>query len=98
MKRTHFLVTMTAGLLAVTGGVAYADAGASASDGQLVEAVKAKLAADVPEIAPRLQVEAKDGVVTLRGTAMTSALMLKAIKDAQSVNGVSKVQNRMGLE
>ncbi len=98
MTRTNLLVTLTAGLLAVTGGVAYADAGAGASDDQLVEAVKAKLAADVPQIAPRLQVEAKDGVITLRGVAMTSALMLKAIKDTQSVNGVTKVQNRMGLE
>ena len=42
-------------------------------------------------------VAVKDGVVTLSGTAYTGAQALKALKDAQSVAGVVKVQNHLSV-
>lgn len=99
MTHSGILTSLLSGLvMSVAATCLPANAGTSDPDQQLRAAVEAKLATDVPQVVQRIQVEVKDGIVTLRGSAMTSAYMLRAIKAAQGTNGVTKVQNRLGLE
>ena len=69
-----------------------------ASDQQITQQVKEKLAAKEPQIAQRIEVTAHDGVVTLQGTTLTAQYMLNALRDAGSVPGVTKVRNHLELE
>jgi len=82
-------------LLLTTTVVVQAD---EASDQQIAQQVKEKLAAKEPQIAQRIEVTAHDGVVTLQGTTLTAQYMLNALRDAGSVPGVTKVQNHLELE
>jgi osmotically-inducible protein OsmY len=87
--------------LAVLAGVGFSASAHSAdavSDQQLTGRVMGKLAVDDPQIARLVQVSAKNGVVTLSGTAYTGQQALKALKDAESVAGVVKVQNHLAIE
>ncbi len=94
MNRSKMFVAAVAGYLTLAGGLAVADPSA---DTQITDRVVGKLSVDDPQIAHRVQVETKDGVVTLSGTAYTGAQALKALKDAQSVAGVVKVQNHLSV-
>ena len=94
MKRSTVFVAAVAGYLALAAGLAVADPSA---DAQITERVVGKLSVDDPQIAHRVQVETKEGVVTISGTAYTGAQALKALKDAQSVAGVVKVQNHLSI-
>ncbi len=101
MFRTKFFVSTAVGCLALIAGVGFSSSAHSAdavSDSQLTGRVMGKLSVDDPEIAPRIQVSAKDGVVTLTGTAYTGQQVLKALRDAESVAGVVKVQNRLSVQ
>ena len=101
MFRTKFFVSTAVGCLALVAGAGFAESahGADAvSDSQLTGRVMGKLSVDDPEIARLIQVTAKDGVVTLSGTAYTGQQALKALKDAESVAGVVKVQNRLSIQ
>ncbi len=101
MFRTKFFVSTAVGCLAFVASVGFASSAHSAdavSDSQLSGRVMGKLAVDDPEIARLVQVSAKDGVVTLSGTAYTGQQALKALKDAESVAGVVKVQNHLAVQ
>lgn len=101
MVRSKVIVSMAAGCLAVLVGAGFvtsAHAADSVSDSQLTGRVKGKLAVDDPQVAGLIQVSAKDGIITLSGTTYTGQQVLKVLKDAQSVAGVVKVQNRMSVE
>ncbi len=87
-----------AGCLALVTGMAFAANTTSASDSQITDQVLGKLTVDEPQLVNRVQVETKDGVVTLTGRAYTGAEAAKALRDAGSVAGVVKVENRMSLQ
>ena len=96
------ILALVAGCLVFGAHVALADdaAGGSApaSDAFITEAVKGKLSVDDPQIARNIQVETKDGVVTLKGFAFAPSSVIKAMRDAESVRGVVKVQNHIQLQ
>ena len=75
-----------------------ASAPAASNDAFITEAVKGKLSVDDPQIARNIQVETKDGVVTLKGFAFAPSAVIKAMRDAESVRGVVKVQNHIQLQ
>jgi osmotically-inducible protein OsmY len=67
-------------------------------DAAITLRVKDKLAQKDPVIAARIAVSTHEGVVTLKGIALTQQYILNALHDAQSVDGVVKVENRLSLE
>jgi osmotically-inducible protein OsmY len=67
-------------------------------DQQITEQVKQKLAMDDPTVAPRIFVSTRDGVVTLRGTAMPQGEIVSVMHDAESVDGVVRVDNHLKSE
>ena len=81
-------------LLAATGSVLASDA----SDQEITQSVKDKLATSVPQIARRIEVTTHDGVVTLTGTTLTTNYMLSVLQQARSVQGVTKVENPLAPE
>jgi osmotically-inducible protein OsmY len=98
MTRKKIFAGWVAGSLALVAGMAFADAPApQATDSQITDRVMGKLSVDDPQLIKRVQVETKDGVVTLSGRAYTGGEMAKALRDAGSVAGVVKVQNRMSM-
>jgi osmotically-inducible protein OsmY len=67
-------------------------------DQQITDQVKQKLAMDDPTMAPRIFVSTRDGVVTLRGTQMPQGEIVSVMHDAQSVDGVVRVDNHLKSE
>lgn len=101
MFRNKILAPISAGCLALLAGVGFASTAHGAdsiSDSQLTGRVKGKLNVDDPEVAQRVQISARNGVVTLQGTVFNAAQVLKVVRDAESVAGVVKVANRMSFE
>lgn len=101
MLRNKILASMAAGCLTLLAGAGFATAAHAAdavNDSQLSGRVKGKLAVDDPQVAGLIQVSAKDGIVTLSGTTYTGQQVLKVLKDAESVEGVVKVQNHVSAE
>lgn len=101
MFRTKPFVSAAVGCLGLLAGAGFASSAHSAdavTDSQVTGRVMGKLAVDDPEIARLVQVSTKDGVVTLSGTAYTGQQVIKLLKDAESVAGVVKVQNRLAVE
>jgi osmotically-inducible protein OsmY len=97
MTRTKHFVAVAAGCLALFSGIALAD-GTQLTDEQITDRVVGKLSVDDPAVVKHVQVATKDGVVTLSGNALTGTAVLKAVKDAQSVVGVVKVQNHLSIQ
>jgi osmotically-inducible protein OsmY len=95
MNRYRILSGVVAALLLTTTVVVQAD---EASDQQITQQVKEKLAAKDPQVAPRIQVTTRDGVVSLHGVAFTPQYILDVLRDAGSVQGVTKVENHLGYE
>jgi osmotically-inducible protein OsmY len=95
MSRTKsFFVAAAVGCLSLA-RVAFADA--PVSDSQITDRVLGKLSVDDPSVVKHVQVETKDGIVTLTGYAHTGPEAAKALHDAGTVAGVVKVQNRIAL-
>ena len=67
------------------------------SDDSLHDLVMRKLANDADVKGGGLNVEVKDGVVTLRGKLESEKQIQKAEKLAKKVNGVKKVVNEISL-
>ena len=67
-------------------------------DQQITDQVKQKLAMDDPSMAPHILVTTRDGVVTLMGTDVPKGNILGATHDAESVDGVVRVDNRLKSE
>jgi osmotically-inducible protein OsmY len=95
MNRNQILSGVVAVFLLTTTVLVKAD---EAADQQITQLVKDKLTANEPQIARRIEVTTHDGVVTLRGVAMTPQYMLNALRDAGGVQGVTKVENRLAYE
>ncbi len=65
------------------------------SDGWITTKIKTKLAAD-PELNPfNINVDTKDGIVTLSGRVKTAADAEEAVELARGTEGVQRVQNRL---
>jgi osmotically-inducible protein OsmY len=94
------LITMLAtALVASTPMLVHAENQSSkVDDRQITEQVKQKLATDDPTVAPRIFVSSRDGVVTLMGTKVPKGDILNAMHDAESVDGVVRVDNRLKSE
>jgi osmotically-inducible protein OsmY len=69
--------------------------GTKVDDQQITEQVKQKLAMDDPTMAPHILVTTRDGVVTLMGTEVPKGNILNAMHDAESVDGVVRVDNQL---
>ena len=65
------------------------------SDDQLYDTVRRKLANDADVKGGALEVDVKQGVVTLRGKVETEKQKSKAEKVAHKVSGVKQVQNEL---
>lgn len=84
-----FVLTAAAVLFVATG------CGGGPSDQSLTNDVQSKLYADATTKPANINVAAKDGVVTLTGDVPSSDVELAAIKDANSVSGVTKVNDQL---
>jgi osmotically-inducible protein OsmY len=106
MKRTLLMNILATGALLATGvsanaadyTVAPGDTPATQSDLLITANVKGKLEADVPDVAPAIVVTTQDGVVTLKGVALTQDYLVRAVFDARSVDGVVRVKNELSLQ
>lgn len=101
MFRNKILASVATGSLALLAGAGFvtsAHAADAVNDAQLIGRVRGKLAVDDPQVAARVDVSAKDGIVTLQGEVFTGQQVLKVLRDAESVEGVVKVENRMSFE
>lgn len=74
-----------------------AESGKAAEDAALAAKVKAALAAERGLDALAIDVEAKDGVVSLFGTADNDANRDKAARVASKVQGVKSVTNKLAI-
>jgi hyperosmotically inducible protein len=70
-------------------------AACSHSDPGVTTAVKTKLAADDTVKAYKIDVDTKDGVVTLAGTVDTADAKTRAVEVARSTNGVTSVVDQL---
>jgi osmotically-inducible protein OsmY len=98
MTRNQLMSIVASTVLLITGSRAYAQDAEKPADAGITARVKDKLAANDPIVAPRIAVSTHDGVVTLKGIALTQQYILNALHDARSVDGVVKVENRLILE
>jgi len=69
--------------------------GASDSDMAITSNVQKKLQNDIQLMGSRIDVEAKDGEVTLTGTVSSDEDITRATELARSINGVKMVDNRL---
>jgi len=70
----------------------------SHSDPGITTAVKTKLAADDTVKAYKINVDTKDGVVTLLGTVDTTAAKERAVEIAKATKGVNSVVDELTIE
>lgn len=69
--------------------------GDTVTDASITAAVKMKMADDPLVGAMKIDVDTKDGIVTLNGTVKSSAEAQKAVDLAKSVNGVKSVKSNL---
>lgn len=102
MRRTHGFVAVAAGCAAFLTSIAFASNSNAnppkASDATITHRVMGKLAVDDPEVARMIRVSTKNGVVTLEGMTFNGADEAKVLRDAQSVEGVVRVKNRLSIQ
>ena len=67
------------------------------SDDFLIDTIKAKLAADAVVKGGAIDVDVKDGNVTLKGTVQEDKQKNKAEKIAKKVSGVKSVRNDLAI-
>jgi osmotically-inducible protein OsmY len=68
---------------------------AQGSDAEITARVIHALAETDGDVAGRIHVSTANGVVTLEGTGLSSAQVLKALQQAHQVSGVTQVRNRL---
>jgi len=73
-------------------------AGDAVGDAAITGKVKTALIADPDVKALRIDVDTKDNVVTLNGTADTQSHADKAVTVAKGVEGVKSVENRLTVK
>ncbi len=86
------LFTLLFALLFLTGSVI---AAAQTSDDAIYDTVRRKLANDPDVKGGTLEVDVKDGVVTLKGVVSKEKLKLKAERLTKKVKGVKGVNNQL---
>jgi osmotically-inducible protein OsmY len=67
-------------------------------DATLTSSVKSKLTTELPAAAVSINVDTKDGTVTLSGTVDSDASKIKAEQTAMSVTGVQSVTNNLTVK
>ena len=77
---------------------AMAKAGEAMGDAAITGKVKTALIADPDVKALKIDVDTKDNVVTLNGTANTQANADKAVTIAKGIDGVKSVDNRLTIK
>jgi osmotically-inducible protein OsmY len=82
----------------VSGSQASTTIGEKIDDAVITTSVNASLAKDPDLSAIKIDVDTKDGVVTLNGPAPTAAARDKATELAKQVKGVSSVNNQLVLK
>lgn len=95
MRRRFSLFTMGVAVLAL---VLASGCSRASSDAQLAGDVQSKLAADTRVNSQQMQVQAKDGTVTLNGTVSSDSERLTASNDAAQVPGVKTVINNLAVQ
>lgn len=105
MKRNLFAATLASLVIGSVSGMALADdegvtekAGQAIDDAAVVASVKAKLLSSPDVEGLDVNVDAKNGVVTLSGTADTTAERSSAEKIAKGADGVKSVTNRIEIK
>lgn len=93
IKRTIFGLALAA-LLTVP-GIPLRAAKKPVTDDAIVDSVKRKLATDAVVKGGALDVDAKDGVVVLKGKVAAQKQKDKAERIARKVNGVKSVDNQL---
>lgn len=71
--------------------------GSALTDAAVTSAVKAKFLADAAVSGLRIDVDTKDGVVTLEGTVASKAEVDRAVSLARETDGVSRVVNNLRI-
>jgi hyperosmotically inducible periplasmic protein len=84
--------------LFILAGVIAAAAACGATDPGITTAVKSKLAADDTVKAYQIDVDTRDGVVTLTGTVPTAAARDRAVQLARETDGVTRVEDRLTVD
>jgi hyperosmotically inducible protein len=74
------------------------DVGQKVEDGSITAAIKMKLANDETVSASKIDVDTKDGFVTLNGTVTTQAEADRAVSLARTVDGVKEVRSNLIVE
>jgi osmotically-inducible protein OsmY len=105
MKRNLFAAALASLVIGSVSGMALADdegvtakAGKAIDDAAVVASVKSKLLSSPDVEGLDVNVDAKNGVVTLSGTADTMAERSSAEKIAKSADGVKSVSNRIEVK
>ncbi len=93
MKRRFLLVFICVAAVAVAALPATAD-----EDGAITDRVRQRLVSDPDVKGYNVEVETKNGVVTLAGTVDTERAKLKAEKLVKKVRGVKSVVNNLRVE
>lgn len=94
-------VILGCAVFAAGGTIAFAAAdssGSAPSDSQITKQVEQKLNRDLPNSVWNLQVQTRDGVVTLSGRADTGLTEQKALQDARKVPGVADVRDNLSVQ
>jgi len=78
-------------------GEAAGRAGEILGDARMTSAVKTKLLADASVGGLKIDVDTKDGIVTLNGTVRSEAEQTQALKLARETDGVKQVVDRLTL-
>jgi osmotically-inducible protein OsmY len=99
MMHKPLLTLVATAFIAATPMLVHAESrSAKSNDQQITEQVKQKLQMDDPAVAPHIMVMTRDGVVTLRGAHLPQGDIDSVTHDAQSVDGVVRVDNRLKPE
>lgn len=93
MLSIYFFSIVTSGLVFSSG--VQAKSPPMVSDSQIISAVNVRLSSDPATASSGINVNAKDGVVTLTGRVKTSQEVDSAVENAESVNGVSDVNSEI---
>lgn len=94
MKRFWMTLMLAAAMAMVTPAASAQDK----EDDRMVDEVRLKLAADVSVNGGAIEVDAKAGVVTLRGRVKNEKARAKAEKLAKKVKGVKSIDNQLKVD
>ena len=95
MNRRQIIISLLAPALLASAGEAFTDK--EASDDSIYDHVKRRLANDPDVKGGALEIDVKQGVVTLRGSVETDKQRQKAEKLAKKITGVKRVVNELKL-